>query len=75
MELYRQKRLLHSVAKELNVDRNTVTQAINWWHLSRGLPVPDGRTRRKTLEHKSMPHKPPADQEQPPANKDDLHAA
>lgn len=75
MEFCEQGKLLHSVAKELNVDRNTVTQAISWWHRSRGLPVPDGRTRRKTLEHKSMPHEPPADQNPPPANKNDVHAA
>ena len=53
MELYRQKMLLQDIADALEVDRNTVTAAIRWWHEVRGLPVPDGRTRRKQLDRKT----------------------
>jgi site-specific DNA recombinase len=45
--------LLGEIAERLSVDRNTVTKAISYWHTSRGLPVPDGRTRRKALARKS----------------------
>jgi DNA invertase Pin-like site-specific DNA recombinase len=44
--------LLSEIAEQLSCDRNTITQAIAYWHASRGLPVPDGRTRRKSLERK-----------------------
>ena len=44
--------LLQEIADELGVDRNTVTSAIKYWHTSRGLPIPDGRTRRKSLDRK-----------------------
>ncbi len=46
-------RLLADIAEQLGVDRNTVTQSIRWWHESRGLSVPDGRLRRKTLRVKT----------------------
>src|SRR5205823_796335 len=49
MELVQKNRLLQDIAAELNVDRNVVTAAIQFWHESRKLPIPDGRTRRKTL--------------------------
>jgi DNA-binding MarR family transcriptional regulator len=55
MVLYQQKMLLQDIADMLKVDRNTVTSAICWWHQVRGLPVPDGRTRRKELEVKTSP--------------------
>ena len=55
MELFRQGRLLQDIADTLQVDRNTVTSAIRWWHESRGLPVPDGRTRCKELDVKTSP--------------------
>ena len=45
--------LLGEIADKLNLDRNTVTSAWNFWHKSRNLPVPDGRTRRKSLDRKS----------------------
>lgn len=44
--------LLQEIAEELNVDRNTVTKAWAYWHESRSLDVPDGRSRRKNLERK-----------------------
>ena len=40
------------IAEQLGVDRNTVTKSLAYWHESRGLPVPDGRTRRKSLRRK-----------------------
>jgi DNA-binding CsgD family transcriptional regulator len=49
MELFRQDQELGDIAAALGHDRNTVTKAIRFWHESRGLPVPDGRTRRKSL--------------------------
>ena len=52
MALYRKDMLLQDIAAALEVDRNTITAAIRWWHESRDLPVPDGRTRRKGLEQK-----------------------
>ncbi|HUT93406.1 MAG TPA: hypothetical protein VMY37_28340 [Thermoguttaceae bacterium] len=55
MSLYRQEKLLQDIADTLNVDRNTVTAVIRWWHESQGLPVPDGRTRRKELDQKTSP--------------------
>ena len=44
--------LLADIAETLGADRNTVTKAIKFWHTSRGLPIPDGRTRRKSLVRK-----------------------
>jgi DNA invertase Pin-like site-specific DNA recombinase len=49
MVLWRQEMLLQEIAERCNVDRNTVTAAVEWWHKTHGLPVPDGRTRRKNL--------------------------
>ncbi len=43
---------LDEIASQLDVDRNTITQSIRWWHEQRGLPVPDGRTRRIRLNRK-----------------------
>jgi hypothetical protein len=51
------------IAEELNCDRNTVTKAWAYWHESRSLPVPDGRTRRKSLPHK-RDHLDPGDRDQ-----------
>ena len=47
--LWDQGMLLQDIAETLTCDRNVVTWAIQHWHISRGLPVPDGRTRRKLL--------------------------
>lgn len=66
MVLYRQKKLLEDIANQLGCDRNTVTAAIRWWHEVRGLPVPDGRTRRKELNVKTSP-KPDESDAAPPA--------
>lgn len=45
--------LIDEIAAELGVDRNTITHAVAYWHKLHGLPVPDGRTRRKRLSQKS----------------------
>ena len=45
--------LLVEIADRLDVCRDLITQAIRWWHESRGLPVPDGRERRRRLDRKS----------------------
>ncbi|MCH8047137.1 MAG: recombinase family protein [Planctomycetes bacterium] len=55
MVLYNQGMLLGDIAEQLGCDRNTVTSAIRWWHEEQGLPVTDGRTRRKELDVKSSP--------------------
>lgn len=51
MELYDQDQELGDIAAALGHDRNTVTAAVRFWHASRGLTMPDGRTRRKSLPH------------------------
>jgi hypothetical protein len=53
MPLYEQGMLIGDIAAQLRVDRNTLTSTIRWWHESRGLPVPDGRARRKRLLRKT----------------------
>ena len=45
--------LLQEIAKKFGCCRDIITAAVKHWHSSRGLPVPDGRTRRKSLERKS----------------------
>jgi len=46
MKLYDQRLLLGQIADALEIDRNTVTSSVKFWHEQRGLPVPDGRTRK-----------------------------
>lgn len=69
MGRYRPGMLLQDIARDLHIDRNTVTAAIRWWHEARGLPVPDGRSRRKELEVKTSPREeiPAPDLLAPPA--------
>lgn len=64
MELYRKGKLLQDIADTLHVDRNTVTSAIRWWHEVHGLPIPDGRERRKELDIKTTPKPDTPDSEQ-----------
>jgi site-specific DNA recombinase len=45
--------LMEEIGERLDCDRTTLTRAIAYWHELHGLPVPDGRTRRKTLARKS----------------------
>ena len=49
--------LLQEIAKKFGCCRDIITAAVKHWHSSRGLPVPDGRTRRKSLERKSSKKK------------------
>ena len=42
--------LVKQVAAELKVSRNLVAAALRHWFVSRGLPVPDGRSRRTAGE-------------------------
>ncbi len=53
MELVNQGQLLTVIAEQLGTHHNMITAAIRFWHESRGVPVPDGRTRRKSLVQKS----------------------
>jgi hypothetical protein len=45
--------LYAEIAERLGVHIATVTAAVRHWHKVRGLPVPDGRSRRKDLTRKS----------------------
>ncbi len=51
-KLYDDGLLLGEIAEHLTCDHNTITKALAYWHKSRGLEVPDGRTRRKSLARK-----------------------
>jgi len=55
MQMFDGGMLLHEIAQRLCCNHATVTAAVRYWHESRGLPVPDGRARRKTLKVKSSP--------------------
>jgi hypothetical protein len=50
MGLFNQDLLYDEIAAQIPCDVNTVTKAIRFWHVSRGLPVPDGRARRARIE-------------------------
>jgi len=63
--------LLEEIAQRVGCDRNTVTKAVECWHTSRSLPVPDGRTRRKSLARKvSHPRHRPGDKDTEAGDKD-----
>lgn len=62
MELFDQGYLLQDIAAAVNHDRNTITAVISFWHQSRGLPVPDGRTRRKSLRRQGKENTHPDDE-------------
>jgi len=55
MRMFDEGLLIGETAQRLGCNRATVTSAIRYWHESRGLPVPDGRSRRKSLTVKSSP--------------------
>jgi hypothetical protein len=44
----------HVIAEQLHCSLSLITKAWKFWHTSRGLDVPDGRTRRKSLAHKQV---------------------
>jgi site-specific DNA recombinase len=52
-ELWDQELLMQEIATRLCCNLDTATAAIAHWFRSRGLEVPDGRTRRKSLPRKS----------------------
>ena len=60
-ELWDRGLLMAEIAMALDFDRNTVTSAIGYWHASRGLETPDGRSRRKELDRKVSRPAPPLD--------------
>lgn len=45
--------LLGEIADHFHCTATTITKARAYWYESRGLPVPDGRTRRKSLPRKT----------------------
>lgn len=54
MEMIAAGKLLGEIAQELGTHRNMITAAIRAGYAARGLPAPDGRTRRKTLTFKGQ---------------------
>jgi DNA invertase Pin-like site-specific DNA recombinase len=44
--------LFHTIASQLQCSVALITKAWQFWHTSRGLEAPDGRTRRKSLTRK-----------------------
>jgi site-specific DNA recombinase len=52
MALYHDGVLIDEIATRLGTYRKMINQAIEAWHAARGLPVPDGRTRRQSLDYK-----------------------
>jgi hypothetical protein len=58
LALLREDLLIEEIAARLGVCRDTITKVIKYLRTVHGLDIPDGRTRRKTLEHKvSGPHR------------------
>lgn len=55
LRLFNEGLLYSEIAERLDLDRNTVTAIVKRWHEERNLAVPDGRTRRKGLDHKERP--------------------
>ena len=56
-QLWDKELLIQDIAKALGCTRDVVTAAIQHWFHSRGLPIPDGRERRKSLPVKTSCHK------------------
>jgi transposase len=52
--LYDQGKLIKAIAAELGITRNLAAKALDCWHDQRGLPRPDGRSRRSTLDEKHL---------------------
>ena len=55
--------LYQEIADKYGIDIHMIRVGLKAWYEERGLPIPDGRNRRKTLERKNRP-KPP---QEPPA--------
>ena len=52
MKFFSEHMKLGDIAKRLKRSRDFITKVVRFYHESHGLPVPDGRTRRKTLPRK-----------------------
>jgi hypothetical protein len=63
-ELWDRGLLMQEIAARLGTNRDTVTKAIEHCFRSRGLDVPDGRTRRKCLPYKCSSEEPAGPVEQ-----------
>jgi hypothetical protein len=49
MGLWNQSLAMGEIARRIGCCRDTVTKIVHFWHTSRGLPVPDGRARRREI--------------------------
>ena len=67
-QLWDQGLLMQEIAERLHCNGDTVTKAIEHWFRSRGLEVPDGRARRKSLPRRGLPHEDTTGPEQNPAS-------
>ena len=56
-ELYDRGMLIKAIAVKLGITRNMASHALDHWYEREGLPRPDGRSRRSTLDDKHL--KPP----------------
>ena len=52
--LFDQRLLLKEICRQLGETRAIVARALEHWHESRGIPAPDGRSRRSTLARKHL---------------------
>ncbi len=52
LELLNANFLIIEIAERLGVCKDTITKVMNYLRTVRGLSIPDGRTRRKILDHK-----------------------
>ncbi len=52
-ELYDKEFLIEEIAEKVKRTRDTVRAALKFWFESQGLPMPDGRNRRKSLPKKN----------------------
>ena len=55
IKLWNEGLLMGEIAERFQVSRDLLTRTIAAWHVDHGLPVPDGRTRRKSLLTKQRP--------------------
>ena len=54
MQMFDEGILLSAIAEKVGIDRNSLTAFVRRWHEEQGLPVPDGRTRRRILREKAL---------------------
>jgi len=55
MQMLGEGLLMREIATHFHVSLNLLTRSVAAWHIERGLPVPDGRTRRKSLLIRQRP--------------------